>query len=192
MHHHTNLKPTYDQKWGLFFFGMRRKQWQSIQIWLYAFRFEIVFTTSRFLKNVRRSNITILQPDKFLDQGCDLTKVTWKIMIMGSGPGSAFGLEDKAPWTSWMFNFGGFTVLPYTDVCVALHTQCFPSVCEKTSQATSQDLQTLHIPTNKKLEVCKQCRLLSLMATSLLSWNVWGKGRFVRNPEILRNHRPVR
>ena len=28
-------------------------------------------------------------------QGCDLTKV--KILKMGSGPGSPFGLEDKAP-----------------------------------------------------------------------------------------------
>ena len=33
---------------------------------------------------------------------------------MGSGPGSPFGLEDKAPpqkkkKISWMFNFGGFT-----------------------------------------------------------------------------------
>ena len=35
----------------------------------------------------------------------------WK---MGSGPGSPFGLEDKAPWTSWMFNFGGFTDSPQT------------------------------------------------------------------------------
>ena len=24
----------------------------------------------------------------------------------------------------------------YTDVCIALYVQCFPSVCEKTSQAT--------------------------------------------------------
>ena len=34
----------------------------------------------------------------------------WK---MGSGPGSPFALEDKAPWTSWMFNFGGFTDSPH-------------------------------------------------------------------------------
>ena len=40
--------------------------------------------------------------------GCNLTKVkkSWK---MGSGPGSTFGPEDKAPWISWMFNFGAFT-----------------------------------------------------------------------------------
>ena len=29
---------------------------------------------------------------------------------MGSGPGSPFGLEDKA---SWMFTFGGFTDSPH-------------------------------------------------------------------------------
>ena len=48
-----------------------------------------------------------------LYQGCDLTKVkkSWK---MGGGPGSPFGREDKAPWTSWMFNFGGFTDSPHT------------------------------------------------------------------------------
>ena len=32
---------------------------------------------------------------------------------MGSGPGSPFGLEDKAHWTFWMFNFGGFTDSPH-------------------------------------------------------------------------------
>ena len=32
---------------------------------------------------------------------------------MGSGPGSPFGLEDKAPSTSWMFDFGGFTDSPH-------------------------------------------------------------------------------
>ena len=31
-------------------------------------------------------------------------------MNRGSGTGSLFGLEDKAPWTSWMF--GGFTDSP--------------------------------------------------------------------------------
>ena len=31
---------------------------------------------------------------------------------MRSGPGSTFDLEDKAPWTSWMFNSGGFTDSP--------------------------------------------------------------------------------
>ena len=40
---------------------------------------------------------------------------------MGSGPGSPFGLEDKAP--------------PEPPGCLTL-----------------KDLQTLHIPTNKKLE----------------------------------------
>ena len=32
---------------------------------------------------------------------------------MGSRPGCPFGLEDKAPWTSWMFNFWGFTDSPH-------------------------------------------------------------------------------
>ena len=45
-------------------------------------------------------------------QGCDLTKIK-KSGKMGSRPGSPFGLEDKAPWTSWMFNFGGFTDSPH-------------------------------------------------------------------------------
>ena len=43
-------------------------------------------------------------------QGCDLTKV--KIpgkRVVGLGLPS----EDKAPWTSWMFNFGGFTDYPH-------------------------------------------------------------------------------
>ena len=40
-------------------------------------------------------------------QECDLIKVK-NPEKMGSGPGSPFGLEDKAPWTSRMFNFGGF------------------------------------------------------------------------------------
>ena len=35
---------------------------------------------------------------------------SWK---MGSRPGSPFGLEGKAPWTSWMFNYGGFTDSPH-------------------------------------------------------------------------------
>ena len=39
-------------------------------------------------------------------QGCEKT---WK---MDSGPGSPFGLEDKAPWTCWMFNLRGFTNSP--------------------------------------------------------------------------------
>ena len=50
---------------------------------------------------------------------------------MGSWPGSPFGLEDKVPKT----------LLP--DGCLIL-----------------EDLQTLHISTNKKLEVWTQYRLL--------------------------------
>ena len=47
-------------------------------------------------------------PEYYIHE-CDLTK----LRKMGSGPGSPFGLEDKAPWTSWMFNFGGFTDSPH-------------------------------------------------------------------------------
>ena len=36
-----------------------------------------------------------------------------KSWIIGSGPGPPFGLEDKAPWTSRMFNFRGFTDSPH-------------------------------------------------------------------------------
>ena len=37
-----------------------------------------------------------------------------KKIKMGCGPGSPVGVEDKAPWTSWMFNFWGqFTYSPY-------------------------------------------------------------------------------
>ena len=32
---------------------------------------------------------------------------------MGSGPGSPFDLEDKAPWISWMSNFWGVTDSPH-------------------------------------------------------------------------------
>ena len=42
-----------------------------------------------------------------------------------------------------------------------------------------EDLQTLHIPTNKKLEVWTQYFFLSLVATSLPSREYRGKGRFV-------------
>ena len=40
----------------------------------------------------------------------DLKKKSKEIV---NGPGSPFGLDDKAPWTSWMFNFGGLTDSPH-------------------------------------------------------------------------------
>ena len=50
------------------------------------------------------------------------------------------------------------------------------------------NLQTLHIPTNKKLEVWTQYRLLiSLVDTYLLLRKFGGKVRFVKNPEIRKN-----
>ena len=35
-----------------------------------------------------------------------------------------------------------FNVALYTDVCIALHTQCFPSVCEQTSHETRGGIRT--------------------------------------------------
>ena len=49
----------------------------------------------------------------------DNSKKSWK---MDSGPGSPFGQEDKAPWTSWMFNFGGFTDSPHLQETRGLDT----------------------------------------------------------------------
>ena len=43
-----------------------------------------------------------------LYDGCDLTKANCKEQFCGR-PGSPFGLEDKGPWNSCMFNCGGFT-----------------------------------------------------------------------------------
>ena len=54
-----------------------------------------------------------------------------------------------------------------------------------------EDLWTLHIPTDKKLEVWKQYRLLLPFLGGYFSSikTIW-RQRFVTNPEILRNHRP--
>ena len=41
----------------------------------------------------------------------DKSKKSWK---MGSWPGSPFGLEDKAPWTSWMFNLEDYRLPIYS------------------------------------------------------------------------------
>ena len=78
-------------------------------------------------------------------------------------PGSPFGLEDKAPWTSWMLNFGGLYRL-------------------STSPQTR----------NQRFGHNKGYFFLSSVATSLPSRKYRGKMRFVNNPEIrekiLRNH----
>ena len=74
---------------------------------------------------------------------------------MGSGPGSPFGLEDKAPWTSWMFNFEGFTDSPHP------HRQETRGL--DTTQVTAFIPWWLYI--------------------FLLSRKSWGKGRFVKTPE---------
>ena len=82
-----------------------------------------------------------MQLAKRVWQKWDFTKVE-NPAKWAAGLGLPLSLEDKAPWTSWMFN-----------------------------------LQTLHIPTNKKLEVT----LYTLQATSLLSRKYLGKGRFFLN-----------
>ena len=35
-----------------------------------------------------------------------------------------------------------FNCVLYTDVCIALYVQCFPSICEKTSQGDSGGIRT--------------------------------------------------
>ena len=40
------------------------------------------------------------------------------------------------------FKYELIKFLPYTNVCIALHTQCFPSVCEKTFTGDSGGIQT--------------------------------------------------
>ena len=36
--------------------------------------------------------------------------------------------------------------LPYTDVCIAVHTQCFPSVCEKNFTDDLGEIRTHDLP----------------------------------------------
>ena len=49
-----------------------------------------------------------------------------------------------------------------------------------------KDLQTRHIPTNTKLEVWTQYRLLLSFLGGYFSFS-WGKRRFAKNPEIRKN-----
>ena len=49
----------------------------------------------------------------------DRSTKSWK---MGSRSGCPFGLEDDAPWTSWMFNYGGFRDSPQTRSLDTIHT----------------------------------------------------------------------
>ena len=55
-------------------------------------------------------------------------------------------------------------ILPYTDVCnsIALYTQCFPSVCGKTSQATRAGFEST--------TSCLISRRLNLSTTELAQW----------------------
>ena len=84
------------------------------------------------------------------------------IMAMGTGPGSPFGLEDKAPWISWMFNFGGFTDSPHP------HRQ------------ETRGLDTIQFSIRGGY-----CTFV----ISLLSRKFWAKGRLVKT-KILKNNRP--
>ena len=43
-------------------------------------------------------------------------------------------LHSMLDWKPKKYNWFNFVL--YTDVCIALYVQCFPSVCEKNSQAT--------------------------------------------------------
>ena len=77
-----------------------------------------------WIKNTQNIHtVSLLVWDYFLNDilGCNLTKV--KILKIGSAPGSPFDLEDKAPWTSWMFNFGGWTDSPHPNK-LKVWTQC--------------------------------------------------------------------
>ena len=77
----------------------------------------------------------------------DKSKKSWK---MGSRPGSSFGLDDKATWTSWMFNFGGFTDSPH------------PHKQETRGLVTIQATCTSFYPSFKKVfrqrEICEKSR----------------------------------
>ena len=86
-------------------------------------------------------------------QGCDLTNVN-NPGKSGSRPGCPFALEDKSPWTSWMFSFGGYTDSPHH------HKQETRGL--DTIQATSFFPWWLLLFFQKHL----------------------GKGKFVKNPEI--------
>ena len=101
----------------------------------------------------------------FKYQGCDLTKVTNPEKLV-AGLGSPFGLEDKAPWTSWMFNFWGFTDFSHS------HKQETRGLV--TIQATSFFPWWLRLFFQGNIEA--KGDLLKI----LKSWN----------PEILKNHRP--
>ena len=85
----------------------------------------------------------------------DTGKKSWR---MGIGPECPFDLEDKAPWTSWMFNFGGFTDSP--------HPRKQETRGLDTIQATS---------------------FVTWWLLLFYQEMFWDKGRFVKNPEIRKN-----
>ena len=75
--------------------------------WFFIIILTQIFTKGLFLLKTLQTKSFLgkqIKPSKVHIQRCDLTKrkKSWRI---GSGPGSPFGLQDKAPWTCWMFNF---------------------------------------------------------------------------------------
>ena len=125
-------------------------------------------------------------------QRSDLTKVkkSWK---MGSGPGSPFGLEDKAPWASWMFNCGGFTDSPHlhkqeargldtiqaTSFLVATCTSFKTilkqrKICKKSwNQEKSWEIISLKISWNfhRLVSSFKVCKIADIFAKCLLHYS---------------------
>ena len=73
------------------------------------------------------------QPDYILDRiGYSESCSTMETNFKGTISSRSTGHGIRVLVLDWLIDF----ILPYTDVCIALHTLCFPSVCEKTSQAT--------------------------------------------------------
>ena len=52
--------------------------------------------------NIKPGGISVIKDIVIAGVRFDKSKKSWR---MGSRPGSPFGLEDEAPWTSWMLNF---------------------------------------------------------------------------------------
>ena len=87
---------------------------EDIEKFINKFKNRYVFISHRRKKRPwqKIGNKTTIQ-STYRQSGVWLDK-SKKCWIMASGPGSPFGLEDKTPWTSWMFNFGGLSTSPQT------------------------------------------------------------------------------
>ena len=127
----------------------------------------------------------------------DISNKSWK---MGSRPGSPFGHEDKAPWTSLIFHFGGFTDSPHphkqqtrgldtiqaqawylTEATEAIASVA-PGLCLGALSKVPTEIYKflIEVPFAKVSGLQATSFFLSLVATSLLSRTFWGKGRFVK------------